>query len=375
MIPIARPQLGDEEREAVAQVLGSGILTQGPRVAAFERAFGAFSGVKHAVAAASGTAALQAALLAHGIGPGDEVITTPFTFIASASTIVAVGARPVLVDVDASFGLDPGLVEAAITPRTRAIMPVHLYGQPADLGALAAIARCHGLALIEDACQAHGATFDGRPVGSFGTGCFSFYPSKNMTTGEGGMLTTNDDGVAEAARLVVNHGLEAPYRHARLGYNLRLTEVAAAIGVEQLKKLPRFNARRAEHAAFYAERLGQLPGLVTPAVWPRRTHVWHQYTLRVQPDFPLAREELIARLEAAGIGARVYYPLCVHQQPAMRGRISPEARFPRAEQLAREVVSIPVHPGLTEAEREHVAATLASLRASPEPASGSVYVP
>jgi perosamine synthetase len=227
MIPISKPLLGEEEQYAVARVLESGQLAQGPRVAEFEHAFAEFIGVKHAIATANGTMALYVALLARGISAGDEVITTPFTFIASVNAILYTGAKPVLVDVDETFNLSPASIERAITPRTRAIMPVHLYGQPADLAAITDIGRRYKLALIEDACQAHGATFDGRRVGSFGTGCFSFYATKNMTTGEGGMITTDDDGVAERARLLINHGMRVRYQHETLGYNFRMADMAA----------------------------------------------------------------------------------------------------------------------------------------------------
>lgn len=198
MIPIAKPLIGEEEKQAVLAVLDSGMLAQGPRVAEFEEAFAAFCGVKHAIATSSGTTALHVALLAHGIGPGDEVITTPFTFIASANAVLYVGARPVFVDIDpATFNLDPAQIEAAITPRTKALLPVHLYGLLCDMPTITALAEKYGLAVIEDACQAHGAAINGQRAGSFGTGCFSFYPTKNITTAEGGMITTNDDNVAE----------------------------------------------------------------------------------------------------------------------------------------------------------------------------------
>ena len=346
LIPISKPLIGEEEKRAVMQVLESGQLAQGPRVAEFEQAFGEFIGVRHAIATSSGTAALYVALLAHEIGEGDEVVTTPFTFIASVNAILYTGAKPVLVDVDESFNLDPGLVQAAITPHTRAVMPVHLYGQPADLAAMCDITLRHGLTLVEDACQAHGATFDGRRVGSFGTGCFSFYATKNMTTGEGGMITTDDHGVAERARLLINHGMRARYHHETLGYNFRMTDVAAAMGIEQLKKLPGFNARRCENAEFLTKRLSKIPGLVNPNVAPRRTHVWHQYTLRVTSPFPLERDALAAKLREAGVASAVYYPIPVHQQQAMRGVVPEDVSFSRSEQFAREVISIPVYPGL-----------------------------
>lgn len=356
--------LGEEEKQAVARVLESGQLAQGAVVAEFERSFAKFIGVKNAIAVSSGTAALHVALLAHGIGEGDEVITTPFTFIASVNAILYTGARPILVDVDETFNIDPGKIEAAISPRTKAIMPVHLYGQPADLGLLAEIASRRGLALIEDSCQAHGATFAGRLAGSFGTGCFSFYATKNMTTGEGGMITTQFDSVADRARILINHGMRVRYRHEIMGYNYRMTDVAAAIGVEQLKKLKGFNLRRERNAAFLCERLGKLRGLMIPAVAPNRTHVWHQYTLRVTDEFPVGRDALVEKLRDSGIGCGIYYPIPAHRQEALHG-IVPDEGFQRADQFAREVISIPVHPGLSDANLELVAGTFEAIGRQP----------
>lgn len=361
MIPISKPLIGDEEKAAVALVLESGQLAQGPRVEEFERAFAEFIGVRHAIATSSGTSALHVALMAHGIGPGDEVITTPFTFIASVNAILYTGATPVLVDVDETFNLNPALIEPAITRNTKAIMPVDLYGQPADLGAISEIAGRHGLAVIEDACQAHGATFDGRRAGSFGTGCFSFYATKNMTTGEGGMITTDVDEVSERCRLLINHGMRVRYRHESRGYNYRLTDLAAAIGLEQLRKLPSFNARRAANADSFSRRLGGVRGLITPAVAPRRTHAWHQYTLRVTADFPLTRDGLSVRLRQAGVGSAVYYPVPVHRQEAVSGNFPAGSSFPCAEEFASEVISIPVHPGLCADDLDHISNTLEKL--------------
>ncbi len=361
MIPISKPLLGEEEQAAVRRVLKSGTLAQGPKVAEFECVFADFIGVKYAIATANGTTALHTALLAHGIGPGDEVITTPFTFIASVNAILYTGARPVFVDIDESFNINPELIEVAITECTRAIMPVHLYGQPADMEAIGRIASKYDLIIIEDACQAHGAEFNGRKVGSFGTGCFSFYATKNMTTGEGGMITTNDDEVAEKVRLIINHGMKVRYCHDVLGYNYRMTEVAAAIGIEQLTKLPAFNARRIETAGFYNERLANIPGLVIPKVYPRRTHVYHQYTIRITPAFGRNRDEVAEALHQKGIGAGIYYPIPVHRQKSIQARDLGDSSFPVAEQMAYEVLSLPVHPSVTDEQREYIARVLESL--------------
>jgi dTDP-4-amino-4,6-dideoxygalactose transaminase len=355
VIPISKPLIGEEEQRAVRDVLESGAIAQGPRVAAFEQAFAAYIGVRHAIATSNGTTALHAALLAHGIGPGDEVITTPFTFIASVNAILFCGARPVFVDVDATATIDATQIEAAITPRTRAIMPVHLYGQPADLAAIMAIAGRHDLAVVEDACQAHGARFGSRMVGSFGTGCFSFYATKNMTTGEGGMITTDDEALAQRARRLISHGMRVRYYHETLGYNYRMTDIAAAIGVEQLARLPAFNTRRAANAAYFDHCLADLPGVQPIGLAPGRTHVYHQYVLRIGQHAGLSRDALAAALLSDGIATAIYYPVPVHQQESLRACGLGQVSLPLAEQLAREVLAIPVHPALSTAEAGYIA--------------------
>jgi dTDP-4-amino-4,6-dideoxygalactose transaminase len=363
VIPIARPLLGPEEQALVAETLASGSLAQGPRVRELEERFAAFVGVPNAVATSSGTTALYLALLAAGVGPGDEVITVPFTFIASATSVVYTGARPIFVDVEpGSFNIDPTQVEAAITPRTRAVMPVSLYGQVADLPAIEAITEGRGLALIEDAAQSHGAALDGRRSGSWGQGVFSFYPTKNMTTGEGGMITTADADRAEWARLRREHGMKVRYHHEVLGYNFRMTDIHAAIGLAQLDKLPAFNARRIAIAARYT---ASLQGVVTPGLSPGATHVYHQYTLRV-----LKRDAFVERLRERGVGSGVYYPIPVHRQKPFVELGYGDLSYPVSEQLSEEVVSIPVHPGLRDEEVdtviEAVNATAAELGSHPE---------
>jgi dTDP-4-amino-4,6-dideoxygalactose transaminase len=363
VIPIARPLLGPEEQALVAETLASGSLAQGPRVRELEERFADFIGVPHAVATSSGTTALHLALLAAGVGPDAEVITVPFTFIASASSVVYTGARPVFVDVDArTFTMDPSQVEAAITPRTRAIMPVSLYGQPADLPVIEDIAQRHGLAFIEDAAQSHGAALDGRRSGSWGQGVFSFYPTKNMTTGEGGMITTADLDIAEWARLRREHGMKVRYHHDVLGYNFRMTDIHAAIGLAQLDKLPAFNARRIAIAGRYTQ---SLRGVVTPWQRPGATHVYHQYTLRV-----LKRDAFVERLRERGVGTGVYYPIPVHRQQPFIDLGYGEQSFPVSELLSEEVVSIPVHPGLSDEDVDAVIAavndTTSELGSHPE---------
>lgn len=352
MIPIAKPLIGEEEKQAVLEVLESGILAQGPRVRAFEEAFAEMCGVRYAVATSSGTTALHIALLAHGIGPGDEVITSSFTFIASANSVLYVGARPVFVDIDPdTFNLNPDLLEAAITPRTRAIIPVHLYGLPCDMGPIMAIAQKRELVVIEDACQAHGAEYRGQKVGSFGTGAFSFYPTKNITSVEGGMITTHDPEIAERCRVIRQHGARRRYYHDELGFNFRMSDVHAAIGLAQLGKLERFNRARQANARYLS---AHLKGVVLPVVPPDRTHVFHQYTIRVPGG---KRDALMVYLKERGIGSEVYYPLPVHRQRLYR-ELGYDDHLPEAERAAEEVLSLPIHPGLTPADLETIVAAV-----------------
>jgi len=352
MIPIARPMIGDEEKEAVLRVLDSGQLAQGGVVAEFEEAFASYCRVKHAIATSNGTTALHVALLAHEIGPGDEVITVPFTFIASANSVVYVGAKPVFVDIDpVSFNIDPEQIEAAITPRTKAIMPVHLFGNPAEMGRIMELAEKHGLVVIEDAAQAHGAEIDGKRAGSWGTGCFSFYPTKNITTGEGGMVTTNDACVADRARLVRSHGMRVRYYHEILGYNFRMTNIHAAIGLAQMPKLDAFNEKRIANAAYLSAHLPQ-DTVQVPQVRDGTRHVFHQYTVRVLP--PLKRDTLRAHLTAQGVGSEVYYPVPVHKQELYLDMGYGGQNFPESERASAQVLSLPVHPALTEDDLERV---------------------
>jgi dTDP-4-amino-4,6-dideoxygalactose transaminase len=356
-IPIAKPQLGEEEKAAVMAVLDSGMLVQGKRVAELEAYFAELCGVRHAVAVASGTAALWASLLAHKIGPGDEVITTPFSFIASSNAILYARAKPVFVDIEPDTGLlDTTAIEAKINERTRAILPVHLYGQPCNMTAIMETAARHNLVVIEDACQAHGATFEGQPVGSFGTGCFSFYPTKNMTTGEGGMVTTNDDALAEHLRLLRNHGQSRRYQHDILGYHFRTTDIQAAIGLVQLKKLPAWNEQRIANADYLSERL---QGVQVPVVQPDRRHVFHQYTIRVSGD----RQALQAHLQEQGIGTAIHYPCPIHRQPVYQS-LGYEDVLPQAETASREVLSLPVHPAVSQSDLDRIVAAVNTFTAS-----------
>lgn len=352
MIPIAKPLLGKEEKEAVLEVLDSGMLTQGTYVKEFEERFAEFIGVKQAVAASSGTTALHAALLTLGIKEGDEVITSPFTFIATATAIKMVGAKPVFVDIDEkTFNIDVSLVEKVVTEKTKAIIPVHLFGLPVDMEALGQVATKHNLLIVEDACQAHGAHIKGRKVGSFGVGCFSFYPTKNMTTGEGGMITVDDPIVAEKLRKIINHGSSQRYYHDSLGYNYRMTNIAAAIGIEQLKKLEQFTALRRRNASFLSEKISNCRGIIVPLL--KEGHVFHQFTIRVTKECGKTRDELKDYLTTRGIGSAVYYPLPLHKQGAFREYNY--LYFPVAEKIAKEVISLPIHPGVSWEEMQKIA--------------------
>ena len=356
MIPIARPEMGTEERDSVWSALSSGQLAQGARVKEFEERFAAFVGAPYGVATSSGTTALHLALLGLGIGPGDEVITVSFTFTATASPIMHVGARPVFVDVDPdTFTMDPAGLEAAITPRTRAIIPVALYGQPAPMPEILAIAERAGIPVIEDACQAHGASLDGRSSGAWGIGVFSFYPTKNMTSGEGGIITTHDAGLAERTRLLREHGIRERYRPEILGYNFRMTDVHASIGLPQLDKLPAANRRRQEIAARYS---AEMRGVITPTVRPGAVHVFHQYTLRVGQ-----RDAFAEALTARGVGSNVYYPLPVHRQRPFAAVHADSTLLPVTERLTDEILSVPVHPAVSDAD---VATVIEAVNAAAE---------
>ncbi len=349
MIPISKPFIGDEEKKLVMEVLESGMLAQGPKVALLEERFAALCGVKHAIATTSGTTALHVALLAHGVGPGDEVITTPFTFIASANSILFTGARPVFVDIDPeTFNLDPAKIEAAITPRTKAIMPVHLYGYVCEMDAIRAIAEKHNLAIVEDACQAVGATYCGKVAGSFGTGAFSLYATKNVMSGEGGMITTDDDHIAEQCRLIRNHGMKVRYYHEMVGFNFRMSDLHAAIGLAQMDRLKEFTEKRTRNAAYLNENLRTV---ITPKVKENYGHVWHQYTIRL--DGGRNRDAAVKQLNAAGVGTGIFYPVPAHQQQYMR-QLAGEFHLPVAEALAKEVISLPVHPRLSQADLEKI---------------------
>ena len=347
VIPAAKPLIGEEERAAVDAVLKSGGLAQGPEVAGFESEFSAWVAGRECIAVNSGTSALHMSLLALGIGKGDEVIVPSFTFAATANAVALAGATPVFVDIEAeSFCISPDAVAAAVTPRTRAIMPVHLYGHPAAMDRIMPIARQHGLQVVEDAAQAHGATLWGTPVGAFGdAGAFSFYPTKNMTSGEGGMVTTSDAEVARTVRLLRNQGMDQRYRNEIVGFNTRMSDVHAAIGRVQLRKLPAWTVNRQENASYLTSALDNV---VTPSIAPGATHVFHQYTIRIPGH---DQDAFAGALVDKGVGCGVYYPTPVHELPSFGLTID----LPETKRAAHEVISLPVHPSLTEDELETIA--------------------
>ena len=353
VIPAAKPLVGEEERAAVDAVLRSGGLAQGPEVAAFESEFANWVDGRECVAVNSGTSALHMALLALGIGAGDEVIVPSFTFAATANAVALAGATPVFVDIEPdNFCISPEAVAAAVTSRTRAIMPVHLYGHPAAMDRIMPVARQHGLQIVEDSAQAHGATLWGTSVGAFGdAGAFSFYPTKNMTSGEGGMVTTADAEVARTVRLLRNQGMEQRYRNEVIGFNTRMSDVHAAIGRVQLRKLAGWTAQRQSNAAYLTSALDNV---VTPSIADGATHVFHQYTIRVpghdQADFAQA-------LLDKGVGCGVYYPTPVHELPSFGLTID----LPETRKAANEVISLPVHPSLTQDELETIVQAVNSV--------------
>lgn len=352
MISIAKPLIGEEEKQAVMEAMSSGMIACGPRTEKFEKQFAEFVGTKYAIATTSGTTALHLALLALDVSSGDEVIFPSFSFVATANSALFCNATPVFCDVDPNtFTIDAEKLESLITEKTKAIMPVHLYGQSADMNSILEIAEDHGLHVVGDAAQAHGAKYDGKMVGSFGDcECFSFYPTKNMTTGEGGMITTNDDELVERLNSIRNHGREQTkwgYEHSRLGYNYRMTDIAAAIGLEQLKKLPHFNQKRREHAQYLDEKLGDVEGIEIPYVLENAKHVYHQYTIKCNN-----REAIIQKLKDNEVGFGIYYPKPMHLFEHLKKYGHTDLKI--SEKLAGEVLSLPVHPALDNSDLEKI---------------------
>lgn len=357
MIPISTVRIDKEIEDAVLEVLRSGMIAQGPRVAELEAIFAQISGVKHAIAVNNGTTALVAALKMLQLPEGSTVVTSPFTFVATLNAAVEAGLRVRFADVDAnSFNMTAATLAAVSTSGVSAVMPVHLYGQCADMTGISQIAQSNGWAVIEDAAQAHGAMHNGGAAGSFGVGCFSFYATKNITTGEGGVITTNDDAVADRLRIYRNQGMRQRYQYEMAGTNYRMTDVQAAIGIPQLKKIAQINQARQKNAETLSELLADVGEIITPSVDAGNSHVWHQYTIRVLEGGKRSRDEVLEALGSAGIGSGIYYPRLAHDYECFQGNPNIEiSETPVAAQLTREVISLPVHQYLSEADLREIA--------------------
>jgi perosamine synthetase len=355
-IPIAKPVLGKKELEAVKEVFESGMLVQGKKVKHFEEKFAEYIGVEHAVAVTNGTVALDVALKSLNLGPGDEVITPAFSFIASSNCILFQNAKPVFADIDPkTFNIDPSDAAEKITAKTKAIIPVHMFGQPAKMDALKEIAEDKGIALVEDAAQAHGAEYKGHKAGSMGDmGCFSFYATKNMTVGEGGMITMNDKELARKTRLLRSHGQTKKYHHDTLGYNYRMTEFCAAVGSVQLQKLDEFNAKRRDNAQLLTNGIRKFTGLTVPYVEKDAKHIFHQYVVRVEEEYPRGRDELAGLLTENGVGVAVHYPIPMYKQPLYLKLGYESTKCPNAEEACRRVLSLPVHPLVDREDIEYI---------------------
>ncbi|MEI6648123.1 MAG: DegT/DnrJ/EryC1/StrS family aminotransferase [Actinomycetes bacterium] len=359
MIPAAKPIIGDEEREAVDRVLRSGMLAQGPEVKAFEEEFSALVGGRHCVAMNSGTSALHLGFIAAGIERGDEVIVPSFSFAATANSVALAGATPIFADIDPkTFNMDPDHVESLITSKTKAIMPVHLYGHIAAMDRYEEISSKYGVKIIEDAAQGHLASMNGRNSGEFGVvASFSFYPTKNMTAGEGGMVVTDSAEVARVLRLLRNQGQEIRYQNEIIGFNTRMTDIHAAIGRVQLKKLPGWTKQRQENAAYLD---ANLKGVVTPYVAPNTTHSYHQYTIRIPGGSATKRDAFMAGLTEKGVGSGVYYPTPIHRLPSF----NLELNLPETELVIKECLSLPIHPSLSQSDLETIVSAVNEVAAA-----------
>jgi perosamine synthetase len=366
VIPINLPKIGEEEVQAVVKVLRSGMLTSGlgmgPAVTEFEKGFAKMAGAKHAIAVNTGTAALHAAVMAVGVKHGDEVILPSFTFVATAEAVALAGAKPVFADIDPkTYNLSPQAVEKAITKKTKAILPVDLYGFSADMKPLRQIADKHSLGLVEDAAQAHGTTYEGKPAGAFAdAACWSMYASKNIMTGEGGVVTTNNEQIAETLRMIRTHGEKAKYSSLILGTNYRMSEMQAAIGNVQLGRLDGFVAKRRQNAELLTKILEKNSKLILPYETKDRLHSWYLYTARLKDGTETERNTLMQELKNKGIGAEAYYVNPVHQMPFYRENFG-SAKLPETEKASKEVFSLPIHPGVTEEQARFIGGTVLSL--------------
>jgi dTDP-4-amino-4,6-dideoxygalactose transaminase len=366
MIPINLPKIGEEEIQAVVEVMKSGMLTSGlgagPKVTEFEKNYSKFAGVKHAVAVNTGTAALHAALMAIGTKAGDEVVMPSFTFVATAEAVVLAGGKPVFADIDPeTYTLSPKAFEKAITKKTKAVIPVDLYGLPADIKAIKEIASEKGIFTVDDCAQSHGATCEGKPAGVLADlACWSLYAAKNIGTGEGGAVTTDNDELAEKVRMIRTHGEKIKYQSIMLGTNYRMTEIQAAIGIVQLRKLPEFLAKRTHNANRLTEALQKNDRVKLPPKLKNRTSSWYLYTIRIKDINEEKRNEIIAQMRKKGIGAEAYYPTPINQMPYYRENFG-TFDLPETEKAAKQVISLPIHPGVTDEQIDIIAQTLLKL--------------
>ncbi len=355
-VAISSPRVGEEEARAVYDAVKSGQLCEGPRVREFESAFAQMVGVKNAVVCFNGTVALHLLWRILGVGEGDEVIVPSMTFISTAVSLLYVSAVPVFAEVDpVSFNIDPDDVGGKITARTKAIMPVHYAGQIADIEALLRIAEEHGIVVSEDAAEAAGAHYRNRHAGSFGkASIFSFTPTKNMTTGEGGLIATDDDDLAARARILKNHGMDKEYHHVEAGYNYRMTEMQAAMGIVQFRKLHENIEIKNRNASFLTHELSRIDGIITPAVLPERNHTFMIYSIRIEEHkLGMSRDTMLKGLRDRGIQAKIYFPPA-HLQPVFRARGHKEGDLPITEELSRSIISLPIHTRLTEDDLNHM---------------------
>jgi perosamine synthetase len=356
------PKIGEEEIEAVVKVMRSGMLTSGLgaglKVTEFEKNYASFAGVKHAIAVNTGTAALHASILAAGVKPGDEVILPSFTFVATAEAVVMAGAKPVFADIDQqTYTLAPKEVKKAMTPKTKAVIPVDLYGLPADICPIREISGKKGIYIIEDCAQSHGATYKEKPAGAYADiACWSLYAAKNIGTGEGGVVTTDDDSLAEKTRMVRTHGEKVKYQSQMLGTNYRMTEIQAAIGVVQLSKLPTFFTKRSHNAARLTKNLEKSQKIMLPPKFEDRTSSWYLYTVRIKDATEQQRNKIIQEMHDKGIGAEAYYPTPVHQMPYYKENFG-SFNLPETEKAAKQVLSLPIHPGVTDEQIDTIAKT------------------
>lgn len=366
MITINLPDIGNKEIEAVIEVMKSGLLTSGlgagPKVKEFEENYATFAGVKHAIAVNTGTAALHAALLAGDVKSGDEVILPSFTFIATAEAVVLAGGKPVFADIDPeTYTLSPEAVEKAVTKKTKAIMPVDLYGLPADTKHIREVTSEHDLLIVEDCAQSHGATYERKPAGALADlSCWSLYAAKNIGTGEGGVVTTSNDELNEKVRMIRTHGEKIKYQSSMLGTNYRMTEIQAAIGVIQLRRLPEFFNKRLKNAQRLTEKLEKSDKIKLPPILNNRTHSWYLYTVRVKDITEGKRNNILNQMRTKGIGVEAYYPIPINKMPYYRETFG-EFDLPETEKATKQVLSLPIHPGVTEEQIDYIAETLLAL--------------